>query len=330
MGKEKRIALIVVLCMLMTLIFTACGSKEEETSAESGGGSDAGETIQIGVSVSTMTEFFADQMTGYDEAAKEFGNVEIVGKYDADMDVQKQFEHISTFSSMGVDAIAISLVDVSTAAEILNLAGDIPVIFTNRQPETSVYEGKNAAYVGGSEEEAGRFQGEYIAGILSEQGKTECNYAMFIGDLSADNSRERTDGAIAALEESGLTLNEIFSDVAGWDRTEALNKMQQVIGSGAEIDCVIANNDEMAIGALEALKAAGMTDVPVAGLDGTSNAIQLVKDGELAMTVLQNGPAQAHTVVEAVVNLLREDVPLESYYDVPFEPITPDNVDEYM
>ena len=277
-----------------------------------------------------MTEFFADQMTGYDEAAEEFGNVEIVGKYDADMDVQKQFEHISTFSSMGVDAIAISLVDVSTAAEILNLAGDIPVIFTNRQPETSVYEGKNAAYVGGSEEEAGRFQGEYIAGILSEQGKTECNYAMFIGDLSADNSRERTDGAIAALEESGLTLNEVFSDVAGWDRTEALNKMQQVIGSGAEIDCVIANNDEMAIGALEALKAAGMTDVPVAGLDGTSNAIQLVKDGELAMTVLQNGPAQAHTVVEAVVNLLREDVPLESYYDVPFEPITPDNVDEYM
>ena len=99
MGKEKRIALIVVLCMLMTLIFTACGSKEEETSAESGGGSDAGETIQIGVSVSTMTEFFADQMTGYDEAAEEFGNVEIVGKYDADMDVQKQFEHISTFSS---------------------------------------------------------------------------------------------------------------------------------------------------------------------------------------------------------------------------------------
>ena len=337
---RRRLFSFLLAAALMSVAIAGCGSTNGETKtttevkdSETKGqpqGEVGKDTIKMGISVCLLTEVFVDQVDAFNKEAEGYGNIEITGQFDANMDSQKQLEHIQTFVSQGVDVIITSPVDTTIAAEMVELANGIPIVFTNRAPSKDVLSDGKYCYVGSLETDAGRMQGEYLAGILKDKGLTEVNYIMLIGDLGAENAIQRTASAKEALETAGFTLKATLEDTANWDRTEALNKVQQVIGSGKPVDCVIANCDEMALGAIEALKDADMlADVPVVSIDGVQNAILAVQSGEMTMTVLQNAQAQAKEAMKVAVELA-EGKTVEQYYWVPYEAITPENVKSYL
>ena len=314
---------------------TSGASAESEASSDSTGeASEEGEKIRIGISCCLMqNEFYAKMMSAYQELTEtKYPNVEIVSILDGDLDLQKDIENIQTFVSQGVDLIIISLSDFNSTQEIIDLAQGIPIVFTNRLPtDMSLMDGENYTYVGSSEKEGGLMVGEYLAEKLVESGADEINYICFQGELGAQNAVDRTEGHIEALEATGLPMNEILNDVANWDRTEALQKTQQALGSGTDVNCIVANNDEMALGAIEALKAQGIdpSTVMVGGMDGVAAALESIKAGEMACSVLIDAETQAEIAMDAAVKIANGEK-VEEVYWVPFELITADNVDEYM
>lgn len=289
------------------------------------------DTIKVGISLSTITEYIADMMEAFTKYAEESTNpkIEILGQFTSNRDTQKVFEHINTFKAQGADAIILNIFDTSVGAEYIAQAAGTPTIFFGRQIDMELCKDPKVCYIGGSEYSAGYMQGEYMSKLCKDKGMSEVNYAILIGDLGSQNARERTRGAKEAMEASGLKVNLVFEDACAWARAEAMSKIEQLLGSGKPLDVIIANSDDMAMGAYEAVNAAGKTDkIMIAGLDGSVNGVTSLKNGELAMTVLQNGRAQAKQALDCAV-LTSQNVPLEEYYEIAFEPITPENLSDY-
>jgi len=224
----------------------------------------------------------------------------------------------------------VNLVDTSTAETIIAEAGDIPIIFVNRRPDDSVLVTGKYAYVGSQEWDAGKMQAEFLANYFA--GRTDpINYVLFMGQLGLENTQQRTDSVKTELTNAGFTLNKVFEDTAKWDRATAMDMMQTFLGTGATFDCVICNNDEMALGVIEALKAGGidLTKVPVVGIDATAMACESVKNGEMAMTVFQDAAGQGAKCVE-FAKLAAMGQLTEQFGWVPFQPVTVDNVADFI
>lgn len=154
---------------------------------------------------------------------------------------------------------------------------------------------------------------------------------MLQGQLGLENTQSRTESAYKALEDAGLKVEKIMEQSAEWDRNKATNQVQQLLGKTKDFDAVIANNDEMALGAVTAMEAAGMdfSKVPVVGIDATPDGLKSMKAGKMAFTVFQDAVGQGAGSVEAAVKLAKgEKVP--TYIDIPFIPVQVDQVDEYL
>ncbi|MBR2189685.1 MAG: sugar ABC transporter substrate-binding protein [Eubacterium sp.] len=342
-------------CMVMSL--AACGgntgssasstgtsSSRSSAAAEAPSGSSAADTsdskaasgdeIKIGISCCLMqNEFFSEQLSYFDKIAKEkYPNVEILGPLDANLDAQKDLDNVAVFKSQGADLIIISLSDFNGAPEILAAAGDIPVVFTNRQPtDMSVLPEGKSCYVGTNETDMGYIMGQYLAEQVKESGAEEINYLNLIGELTAQNAIQRYEGAIQALEESGLPTNCQLEDNCSWDRTEGLQKTQQVLGSGKNVNCVIAGCDEIALGSVEALKAAGvdMDQVAVGGVDGIAAAFDSISKNEMDCTAIQIAYDQADIALDAAMKILDGNL-TESLFEISPELVTKDNIADYM
>lgn len=340
---KKLITLALATMMTMTMI--GCGGQtttepaeeekpeavQEAADAADGTQADTDGKIKIGIDMASRDAFMSSLETAFMEAAKAYPEVEIVAVYDADYDVQKQMEQIDALATVGVDVIIAGLADSNTASEVIPHAQGIPLVLTTRHPDDSVLIENNVIYVGSPESDAGTQQGNFLAEYFKDSGKTELNYVLFMGPLGLENATQRTEYAKKALTDAGYTLNKVFEDTANWDRAEAMSKMQQILGTNQEIDCVIANNDEMALGAVEALKAAGKLEgIPVVGIDATDAGLEAVKNGEMAMTVLQNAVGQADSAMELAVKLAKGETLDDVVFWVPFETITLDNLDQYM
>ncbi|WP_270395586.1 substrate-binding domain-containing protein [Mediterraneibacter massiliensis] len=322
--KKKSIAAVLISTLIVSCL-AGCGQKGDGKQE----GTDKADSVKVGVSIFNKDQFFANQEKEMLAYAENFPELEITS-FDAQNDMQKQQEHIRTFASQNYDAIILSAVNTDTAAEMIDMAGDIPMIFTNRLPDESVFREGKDAYVGSDETESGKLQGEYLAEYYKDSGKTELNVVILMGQLGLDNTTKRTTSAKQALEDAGYTLNIVFEDTAEWDRATAMSKMEQVLGTGKPIDCVIANNDEMALGAIEALKAVDkLKDVQVVGLDATDNALQAIKDGEMGMTVFQDAKSQAEKAIDVAMKAANGEE-IETMNWIPFTAITKENVDSYM
>lgn len=291
----------------------------------------ANDKFKIGVSVCLRTEMFVTQEKTYAEIIDADPNLELLGSYDADFDVQKQMEHVSAFANLGADLIIISLINQDIAQEICDLAPGIPMVFTNRPPtDTSILDNPMYCYVGGDESYAGQLQGEFIVDALKKAGKTEANWVNLFGELGAPNATARSNGAKSVFENSEIEFNLISEQCTDWDRAKSVDAMQQILGLGKEIDVVVAGCDEQALGAVEALKMAGAFDgVLVTGIDGSLAGITSVKDGEMAQCVTQQPVEQAIAAMAAGLSYLNGQ-DMDAYYWIPFESITADNVQDYL
>ena len=337
---KKLIAFLMVLATVFALVACAAPAAApastpaaEEPAAEAAAPTEAAapaevKTITIGVSLYARDQFISTLEQGILAAAEAAGVT--VDSQEANNDTQKQAEQVRTFAAKGYDVMIVNLVDTSTAETIIAEAGGIPIIFVNRRPADSVLVEGKYAYVGSQEWDAGKMQAEFLAKYFA--GRTDpINYVLFMGQLGLENTQQRTESVKTELTNAGFTLNKVFEDTGKWDRATAMDMMQTFLGTGAAFDCVICNNDEMALGVIEALKAGGidLTKVPVVGIDATDMACESVKNGEMAMTVFQDAAGQGAKCIE-FAKLAAEGTLTEQFGWVPFQPVTIDNVADFI
>ncbi len=287
----------------------------------------AQKTYHVGVTLYDRDQFISSLEQAILEAAKKYPNV-IVDSQDAKQDVNQQMAQVDVFATKKYDAIIVNLINTDTVETIIQRARGIPTIFVNRRPRDAVIDGVKTAYVGSQEYDAGRMQGEFLAQFF--KGKKSIRYVLFMGQLGLENTNERTRGVKETLQKAGFTLTKVYEDTAEWDRWKAMNQMQQLLGTGKQFDVVICNNDEMALGAIEAMKALKMDlkKTPVVGIDATPPAKEAVKAGDMAMTVFQNAKAQGAVALEFALKAAQGQK-IEKYGWVPFEPVTINNVSKY-
>ena len=298
------------------------------------------EGYKMTIIMSSRDEFLSTLERAASEAATELG-IELSAQ-DAQNDSAKVLQYIEAAANAGEDAVIINLVDTETAQECVEAAGDMKVVFVNRCPADTSILGDNVAYVGSNEMQSGGYQGDFLAEYFNEKGQTDVKYILLSGTLGLVHTTQRTASVLQHMKDGGLNPEEAAAPlVADYDRATAMDMIAPLVGT-VEYDCIIANNDAMALGAIEALKDAGMdpSAVPIVGIDATVDGVEAVKDGELAMTVFQDPKGQGMGALKAAANMVEGkafndgtdfEVDSENPYIVwvPFEPVYPSNVADY-
>ena len=313
---KKLLSMAMAGCMLFGLLAGCGGGTQAQDAAPAGNGDKAaaqdgdagdGHKLKVGLSISARDQWVSNMEQAAIDKAGELG-VDF-SSFDANTDPITQISHVQTCAADGYDAMVVHIVNTDNAQEILDAAGDMKVVFVNRVVDENLFKEGQVVYVGSNEEEAGGYQGEYIAKKLKDEGKDEANVAIMTGTLGMQAMVLRTE----------------------WDRAKAMDKFTQFLGSGKPVDAVICNNDEMALGVIEAMKTSGEKKVicPVAGIDATSVALESIVSGDMAFTVFQNAVGQGGGAVEAAVKLAKGE-PCELYTWIPFEPVDKDNVNDYI
>lgn len=234
---------------------------------------------------------------------------------DSQNDQSKQNDQIDVLLAKGVDALAINLVDPAAASVVIQKAkeDDVPVVFYNKEPSAKDMASYDKAYyVGTDSKESGIIQGELIAKQWKAHPKWDRNgdgkiqYVLLKGEPGHPDAEARTKYVTKTLNEKySIGTEGLHVDTGMWDTAMAKDKMDAWISGphADKIEVVIANNDGMAMGAVESLKAAGRSELPVFGVDALSEAIALIKSGAMAGTVLNDASNQAKATFELAKNL---------------------------
>ena len=254
---------------------------------------------------------------------------------DAQNDVAEQLSQVQNFIAQGVDAIIVSLVDSDASGamtQAVQQAG-IPLVYVNIQPVDVDQLPESQAFVASDELEAGTLQAQEVCRLLESQGKGDgAQIVVLMGGLGNQAARVRTQGVHNVIETDACSFIEIIDEqTANWQRNEALDLVTNWLSAGLELDAVVSNNDEMAIGAIQAMKAVGipMDEVIVAGVDATQDALAAMEAGDLDVTVFQDAVGQGQGAIDAALALARGEAVQQKVY-IPFQLVTPDNVSEFQ
>ncbi|KJV49026.1 rhizopine-binding protein [Pantoea sp. BL1] len=242
---------------------------------------------------------------------------------DAKGDVSLQIQQVDDFINQGADAIIVNPVDTQGVMPVIAAAkkANIPLIFVNRKPEVAL-SGK-MAYVGSDSALSGKMEIEALAKRMNNQG----NIAILMGALSTEEARQRTK-AVEDYVSAHPGLKVIQKQTANWQRNEAVDKTLSWLQDGNTINAIVANNDEMAIGAIMALDQLKKSDVLVAGIDGTPDGLQFIKNGKMAVTIFQDAKGQAIGAVNVASDMLAGNK-TEAYNWVPYQTVTRENYQAY-
>lgn len=287
----------------------------------------------IGVSMALFDDNFLTVLrNGIQKTADEQGlKVQIE---DAQNDVAKQLDQINNFIASGVDAIIVNPVDTSATQAMSDAAAaaNIPLVYVNRQPINLDTLPDNQAFVASNEVDSGTLETIQLCDNWAAEGKTEVNVYVMQGELSNQAAVQRTQDIYDVIEagKCKVKVNVIDQQTANWSRDQAQNLMTNWLSTGTAFDGVIANNDEMAIGAIQAMKAAGidMATVQVGGVDATQDALAAMQAGDLDVTVFQNAAAQGSGALDAATKLAAGETVDQTVW-VAFELVTPANVADY-
>ena len=288
----------------------------------------------IGVSMARFDDNFLTVLRNGIQAQADAAGLSVQIE-DAQDDVAKQLDQINNFIASGVDAIIVNPVDTSATQAMTDAAAaaGVPLVYVNRQPINVDTLPDNQAFVASNESESSSKGVIEQCRLWAEEGKAEVNVYVMQGQLSNKAAVQRTQNIYDVIEagQCPVTINVIDQQTANWSRDEAQNLMTNWLSTGAAFDGVIANNDEMALGAIQAMKAAGidMASVVVSGVDATQDALASMQAGELDITVFQNAAAQGGGALDAAVKLAAGEAVEQKVY-VPFELVTPANIADYM
>ncbi len=288
---------------------------------------------EIGATISHSDSNLVVLVKGMQSAADE-ANQSLQVEF-AEGDVNRQLSQVQNFIASGVDAIIVNTVETSATPTITKMAADadIPLVYVNNTPSDLKQLGPKAAFVGSDEYVAGTLEAQGVCDALKASGKTEDAGVVIIqGVLANETSVLRTQAVhdVIATPECGF-MKLLDEQPANWDPVKAQDLMTNWITAGFIPAAVISNNDEMALGAINSLKAAGidMNDIVVAGVDATREAMHYMKSGDLDVTVFQDAIGQGAGALRDAMALARGET-VNSPDWIPYELVTPANVDEYL
>lgn len=323
---KKRFGTLLAIIMLMTAVLSGCQGKGVASDKE----------ITIFLSLSETDTFRQTLVEAAQKKAAEEGiKIDVI---DEQGSIENQVADIKAAAKAGYSVILCGPVSVDTTTELKASAGDIPIIFFNSCPEEKQLEADKYIYVGSDEEVAGQFQAEYVLDKLS--GKDEINVVIMKGPGSHSATAGRTKGVKETFAASGKKINYVFEDEADWDADIAGEMFEIFLKTGAPVDCVICNNDTMALGVIEACKNANidLSSLPVLGVDATVDGCNAIENGEMAFTVYQSGTGQGEALIDAAIKFAKGESIKEvegisqdeKYVWVPFEKVDSSNVSEYQ
>lgn len=315
--KTRRILRLFVISVFMLSILSGCKS--------------AAEGKKNGIVIGTaMPQLDYKYLTYLNDAMKNSAKEQQVELKiaDAKNDISNQLSQVEKFVVQGVDAIVMVPVDDSAVKPMVDVANraNIPMIVVNKQPtDPDVFKNIDA-YVGSESLKSGIIQMEEVVKLLDGKG----NVAIMTGLPGDEAQVKRTDGNKDVIKKHPH-IKIVREGTAKWQRAEGMQLMENWIQSGDHIDAVVANNDEMAIGAIHALKSAGrLDDTLVAGIDGTPDALEYVRSGELKVSVFQDPVGQGQGAIETAIKLAKGEKLDNKMVWIPYELITKDNVEEYI
>lgn len=277
---------------------------------------------RIGVSIARVDDNFMTYVRSGLEAAAKKENVQIQFE-DAQGDVVRQLNQVQGFINQKVDAVIVLPVDTAATANITRAAVEAktPLVYVNRHPDERVLP-KGVVTVASNDIEAGQLQMRYLAAKLGGKG----TLAIIMGDLAQNATHDRTEGVKQVLKDyPGIKIVE--QQTAEWQRSKGMDLTSNWLLAGTRFDAIVANNDEMAIGAAMALQQAGKAkgEIAIVGIDGLPDGLAAIKHGMLIASVFQDPKAQATAAVQAAIKMIKGE-PVETDVWVPFQLITPEQV----
>ena len=343
--KTGKVLSVLLVTALFTGLLGGCRFRGEKPEMGS---------IKIGITLYDQYDTFVGQMmkcfNSYVAQKEEETGVAItVEVYNAAASQTTQNGQVESMIGDGCDVICVNLVDRTDPTTIIDLAesADKPIIFFNRElVEEDLERWNRLYYVGAKAFESGIMQGELAADAFLEDASADKNgdgifqYVVLEGEAGHQDAIVRTEYAISTIEDQGIRVAKLGFAIANWNREQAQTKLGQLLDQfGERIELVVANNDDMALGAIDALEASGMekSSWPViVGIDGTDVGLKAVKEGQMAGTVYNDKEGQALAMMNLAYELSVDgdlsNLNLEDgkYIRLPYEKITRDEVDKFI
>ncbi len=289
--------------------------------------SAAAQAVTVGVSMAVFDDNF---LTAVRASMKERAEqLHVPAQFeDADNDIGRQLNQIQNFIAQHVDAIIVNPVDTDATPRMTQLvvAAGISLVYVNRMPADRQLP-PHVSFVGSDETQSGTLEMAEVCRLLGGKG----DIVVLMGELTNQSARQRTEDVQQVIARPACRgIHVLDKQAANWKRTEAADLMTNWLSSGLRPAAVVANDDEMAIGAIQALKQAHLLNTTiVAGIDATPDALAAMRSGELRVTVFQNAPAQGRGAIDTALRLARHE-PVPSFVWVPFELVTPGNLPGYL
>lgn len=330
--KKKVIGAAAFLVIITSAVFWGCTHKSGEGEQK---------IINVGIAVYNEKDAYISKICGYLDREifqyeKENPDIKIQRKIaDARGSQQEQNTQIDHFISLEYDVLLVNIVDRTNAAVIIDKASEagIPIVFFNREPVCEdIFRSDDIYYEGSDAKESALLQADVIADAyekdplsVDRNGDGVVEFAMLEGESGHQDTLIRSEWVLKGLEERGVRTQQIVSSVGNWERCQASVIVRQWVEDyGDEIEIIISNNDDMALGAAEALDEKGCTNIQVVGIDGVEEVVELVEQKKILGTVLCDTKLHAKALLEFIEALAikREgavnlELQNERYYLIP-------------
>lgn len=322
--KRKSILCVVWMFVLMLSWGAVCLAQEGEDTAEFTVNTVPDESVEgvVGVCLKRLSEeFIAGLQDAIQAQAELYPNVEF-RIVDAENDSAKQITQFESFLEQKVDCIILNPTDAEMLTETVRkgIESGTPVITLSSDCTEDV----GQTWIGTANENGGDMQARFTFEKLEGKG----NIAILRGPLGEFAEIGRYAGYEMAMQDYP-DIRVVFDQTANWSREEAMTTMENWLQTGEQIDAVLCQNDEMALGAYQAIEAEGKAgEIIISGIDAIMGALESVRDGKLNATLFQDGNGQGKGAVDMAVKVMKGEPIMRT--DIPFELVTQDNVDEYF
>ncbi len=343
---SRSLTKALVIMVTASAILCGCGTVSMSPSKD----------VKIAVLTYDEHDTFVDSMTKYmtkwcRQKEKETGKRITLSVVGAKKSQLTQNDQVQKFISENYDVLCVNLVDRTDAMVIIDKAmeSDTPVIFFNREPvEEDLSRWDKIYYVGALARQSAEMQAKIITDALSDPQKfasIDANdngtiqYVILEGEAGHQDTLVRTSVCPKELMKAGFSLEKLGDEYANWDRDQGRTRMRELIDRYPfQIEMVIANNDDMALGAIDAIEESNYPLDPfVVGINGTEEALEAIRTMKLDGTVYNDSKGQAEMIMEMAYALGSNeefpgnvDLTFDKYVFTPYSMITYDNVQKYL
>ncbi len=310
--KQKMKSCCFLLFLEILILLSGCSSNDNNSA----------NTLRIGVALYTQDDTFISSIVqNLEKLAQQNENQNLkinITIMDGKSNQTTQMEQIDQLIRRGCNFLCVNIVDRTAASVLIDKAkeADIPVIFFNRQPVAEDMERwEKAYYVGSKAEEGGKLQGQIVLdawlnnkNIYDKNNDDTIQYVMLEGEPAHQDTLLRTEYSVKTLTDNDIKVEKLASDSANWSKSQAINKTTEWINQfNNNIEVVFANNDDMALGAIDAFTNAGL-DIPlIVGVDAIPSAIDAIKNGTLCGTVKNDAYGMASTMLDLILKLYNDE-----------------------